>query len=613
MDGISGVVWIPSRASVDQSTWDRVATAFAHRGLDDRGTLLLPGVAWEHRPASSEDEMLWIAFDGDIHNKAALRRELTAKGHHFKSGTDAEVLLRLYEEDGEEMLHRLNGMFVLAIYDITKRKLFLARDRLGKKPLYYRFEDKRLLFSSDLKSILLHELVPREIDQTALDDYLTYQYVPHPRTIFKGISKLPPGHCAAWHGGNFSVTRYWNPDLNEETGRPYDDLCGELRELLTDAVRIRLRGEPPGAFLSGGVDSSIITGLAQSLSSQKIRTFSIGFPQQEYDETAYARQTAERFGTDHTELIVTPDIHGMIETMIEHCDEPFADSSLIPTLALCGLARKSVTLALSGDGGDELFAGYERYRAVQLGLWADRMPNFVRKFLAGTLQSLIPASTRQRSTLRRLRRFLEALGMEPMERYLQWIAIFNRQRRRGLYTDEFAAQIAGYDSLHFLDDAAANCNRRDFVTQISLVDLQTYLPCDGLTKVGTAAAALSLEVRSPLLDHRVVELAAKIPLQHKIHGRCGKHIFRDTFREFLLPETEKRRKMGFGVPIDAWFRGPLKNFVREILLDPQTLNRGYFRREYVERLLNDHFENRFDHAYRVWALLVLELWLRRWT
>jgi len=614
MYGISGVVWIPSRISVDQSAWDRVAASFAHRGLDDRGTLLLPGVALERRPTSNEEEMLWIAFDGEIHNKDALRRELIARGHRFKSDAATEVLLRLYEEEDGEMLHRLNGTFVLAIYDITKRKLFLARDRLGRKPLYYRIENKRLLFGSDLKSVLLHELVSREIDPIALDEYLTYQYVPHPRTIFKEISKLPPGHYATWCNGNFSVTKYWNPDLNGETDRPYDELREELRALLIDAVDIRLpAAEPPGAFLSGGVDSSIITGLTQKLCSSKVRTFSIGFPQQEYDETTYARQVAERFGTDHTELIVAPDIHGIIETIIEHCDEPFADSSLIPTLALCELARKSVAVALSGDGGDELFAGYERYRAVQLGLWADGVPNCVRKLLAGPMRSLIPASTRQRSTLRRLKRFLEALGMEPMERYLQWIAIFNRQRRRELYTDEFAEQISGHDSSHFLNDAMTSCSRRDFVTQISLVDLQTYLPCDCLTKVDIAATTHSLKVRSPLLDHRVVEFATKIPLKHKIHGRVGKHIFRDAFRDFLSPDIDKRQKMGFGVPIDVWFRGPLREFVREILLDSQTLNRRYFRREYVERLLNDHFENRFDHAYRIWSLVVLELWLRRWT
>ena len=488
----------------------------------------------------------------------------------------------------------------------------LTRDRLGKKPLYYRIENDRLLSGGELKSILLVESVPREIDPIALDDYLTYQYIPHPRTIFKGIAKLPPGHCATWKDGSFSVTKYWNPDLNEETDRPYDELREELRELLTDAVKIRLpNDEPVGAFLSGGVDSSIIAGLTQSLCSRKVRTFSIGFPQKEYDETTYARQTAEKFGTEHTELIVTPDIHRIIETIIDRCDEPFADSSLIPTLALCELARKSVTVALSGDGGDELFAGYERYRAVQLGQWTDGLPVFVRKFLAGPIRSLIPASTRQKTTLRRLKRFLETLNMEPMERYLQWIAIFNRERRRELYTDEFAEQISAHDSLRFLDEAAANCNRRDFVTQISLVDLQTYLPCDCLTKVDVAATTHSLDVHSPLLDHRVVKWATKIPLKYKIRRRLGKYIFRDAFRDFLPTGIDKRRKMGFGVPIDVWFRGPLKNFVQEILLDSQTLNRGFFRREAIERLLNDHFENRFDHAYRIWSLLVLELWLRR--
>ncbi len=627
MCGICGAVWTSSAIPVDATTLDRMTDALAHRGPDARGVFLQRNVALGHRrlsiidlseqarqPLANEDENLWLVFNGEIYNYEPLRKELLAKGHRFRSDTDSEVLVHLFEEEGEEMLRRLNGMFVLAIYDIPKRKLFLARDRLGKKPLFYRLENDRLLFGSELKSVLEVDSVSREINPIALDEYLTYQYVPHPKTIFRGISKLPPGHCATWKDGKFSISKYWNPDFNAETDKPYGELSEELRELLTDAVKIRLRSDVPlGVFLSGGIDSSIVAGLTQRLSTQKVKTFSIGFNQKEYDETAYARQAAEKSGTDHTEFIVTPDIHEIIETLVDHYDEPFSDSSAIPTLALCELTRQSVTVALSGDGGDELFAGYDRYKAVRLGGWADQLPSFVRKFLAGPIRNLIPASTRQKSTLRRLKRFLEALGMEPMERYLQWIAIFNRQRRRELYTDEFSERIAGTDSLHFLNDAATYCDKRDFVSRISLVDLQTYLPCDILTKVDIASMAHSLEVRAPLLDYRLVEFAAKIPLEHKIHGSYGKYIFRDAFRDLLPPKIETRRKMGFGVPIDVWFRGPLKKFVREILLDPQTLGRGFFRRDFVERLLNDHFENRFDHAYRIWSLLVFELWMRRWS
>ncbi len=627
MCGICGAAWTSDSPGIDPTTLDRMVDVLAHRGPDDRGTYIETGLALGHRrlsiidlsplarqPMISDDGTLRIVFNGEIYNFESLRKELVAKGHRFRSESDTEVLLHLYAEDGEKMLSKLNGMFSLAIDDTKTRRFFFARDRLGKKPFFYRLEKDRVLFASELKSILQVEGISREIDPTALDDYLTYQYVPHPKTIFRGINKLPPGHFAVWQDGRFSITKYWNPDFNlEDANRSYADWSEELRSLLTDAVQLRLRSDVPlGAFLSGGIDSSIITGLAQRLSTKKIRTFSIGFPQKHYDETAFARKASEKSGTDHTELIVTPDIHGILDKLVEHYDEPFADSSAIPTLVLSELTRRSVTVALSGDGGDELFAGYQRYQAVKLGERVDILPHCVRKFLAGPMRSLIPASTQQKSTPRRLKRFFEALGMEPMERYLQWIAIFNRQRRNELYSVELAQQIGDHDSVGFLEDAATFCSQRDVVSRTSLIDVQTYLPCDILTKVDVASMACSLEVRAPLLDYRLVEFAARIPVAHKIHGRTGKFIFRDTFRELLPPEIETRGKMGFGVPIDDWFRGPLKNFVREILLDRRTTERGLFRLETVGKLLDDHFSNRFDHAYRIWALLVLELWMRRW-
>ncbi|MDR2704783.1 MAG: asparagine synthase (glutamine-hydrolyzing) [Planctomycetaceae bacterium] len=627
MCGICGAVWGEPSKAINRTILDAMTDILRHRGPDDRGTFLQSGIALGHRrlaiidltpsglqPMPNEDETVWIVFNGEIYNFEQLRRELISRGHRFRSESDTEVLIHLYEEKHENLLQYLNGMFAMAIWDVRERKLFLARDRIGKKPLFYRNEPNRLIFASEMKSILTVNGIPRDIDPTALDDYLTYQYVPHPKTIFRGVSKLPPGHFAVWQDGRLTVQRYWNPDWNEEEERlTFEEWSEELRALVTDAVRIRLRSDVPvGAFLSGGIDSSITAGIMQQECSQQIRTFCIGFPQKEYDETTFARQASNLFGTKHQELIVTSDIEDILPKIIWHYDEPFADSSAIPTWSLCEMARREVTVALSGDGGDELFAGYDRYRAVRLGMFAEKIPPVLRTILTGPIRNLIPASTRQRSLLRRLKRFLEALGMEPLEQYLQWIAIFNRERRQKLYTAEFSEQIHDYDSLDFLRQAEQHCSRRDRVTRIALTDMQTYLPCDLMTKVDIASMAHALECRAPLLDYRIAEWSARLPIRYKIKGNCGKKILRETFRDLLPPDIEHRRKMGFGVPVDHWFRKPLREMVQDILLDSQTKQRGFFEPKFIKQLLNDHFANRFDHAYRIWSLFVFEHWIRRW-
>jgi asparagine synthase (glutamine-hydrolysing) len=630
MCGICGAVWNDAAKAVNQATLDAMTDLLWRRGPDDRGTFLqsgAEGIALGHRrlaiidltpsgrqPTSNEDETLKIVFNGEIYNFDVIKKELLAHGHRFRGESDTEVLVHLYEEERENMLCRLNGMFAIAIWDARKQTLFLARDRIGKKPLCYRQETGRLIFASELKSILAVNGVPRDIDPSALDDYLTYQYVPHPKTIFRGVAKLSPGHYAVWKDGQLTIKQYWNPDWNEEDSRLLpEEWAEELRALATDAVRIRMRSDVPiGAFLSGGIDSSITAGLMQRQSARQIRTFSIGFPQKEYDETEYARLASAKFGTKHQEFIVKPDIDVILPKLVYHYDEPFADSSAIPTWYLCEMTRREATVALSGDGGDELFAGYDRYRAVRLGMFAEKAPMFLRKFLAGPIRNLIPASTRQRSPMRRLKRFLEALSMEPLEQYLQWIAIFNRERRQKLYSPEFAEQLAGYDSLGFLRDAEQYSLRRDRATRVALIDMLTYLPCDLMTKVDIASMANSLECRAPLLDYRIAEWSAKLPIQYKIERNRGKKILRETFRDLLPPDIERRSKMGFGAPIDHWLRGTLRETARGVLLDSRTIQRGLFQRKFVEQLLNDHFANRFDHAYRIWSLFILELWMRRW-
>jgi len=636
MCGITGAVWSQPDKRIEQAILRRMVEVLAHRGPDGEGTYsadlriepgqqAMPGVALGHRrlaiidlaggrqPMANEDQSVWIVFNGEIYNFRELRRRLEANGHRFLTHSDTEAIVHLYEEEGADFAEHLNGMFAVAIWDARQRQLVLARDRLGEKPLVYRLEPGRLLFASELKSLLEAPGVPRELDPQAVDAYLTYQYVPHPRTIFRGIAKLPPGHVAVYRDGRLEVRPYWQPDFQAEELRPAEEDACELRELLTSSVEMRLESDVPlGAFLSGGIDSTIIVGLMQKLSRQPVRTFSIGFPVPEYDETRYAAIAARQFGTLHREFRVEPDAVAVLPKLVWHYDEPMADSSAVPTWYLSQVTREHVTVALTGDGGDELFAGYPRYQAVWLGSWFDRLPRIVRRVLAGRYWQKLPASPRQKSFRRRLRRFAEMLGKPPLQRYLEWIAIFGEARRVALYCPEFLASLPDADPLEFLETRAALCSERDPVTSASLTDLLTYLPCDLMTKVDVASMAHGLECRPPFLDHRVVELAARMPLARKFRAGRGKRILLETFADLLPVEIRHRSKMGFGVPLDHWFRGPLAGLTRDVLLDKTTLDRGIFRRETVAQLIEEHLAGRFDHAYRLWALLVLELWQRQW-
>jgi asparagine synthase (glutamine-hydrolysing) len=636
MCGITGAVWSRPDKRIEQEVLRRMVEVLAHRGPDGAGTyttelgaepgatgatgvalghrrLAIIDLAGGHQPMANEDQTVWIVFNGEIYNFRDLRRHLEGRGHRFQTRSDTETIIHLYEDEGLDFAARLNGMFALAIWDARRRQLVLARDRLGEKPLVYREEPGRLLFASELKSLLEVPGVPRELDPASLDAYLAYQYVPHPRTIFRGIAKLPPAHLAVYRGGKLEVRPYWQPDFQSEKPRPLREAAAELRELLTSSVGMRMESDVPlGAFLSGGIDSTIVVGLMQKLSRQPVRTFSIGFPVAEYDETRYAAEAARRFGTCHREFRVEPNAVEILPQLVWHYDEPFADSSAVPTWYLSRVTREHVTVALTGDGGDELFAGYPRYAAVWLGRHFDWLPRWLRAWLAGPFWRKLPSSPRQKSLLHRWRRFTEMLGKPPLERYLEWIAIFNAVRRGQLYAPEFLARLPEEDPLEFLAARAALCSRRDPVTAISLVDLTTYLPCDLMVKVDIASMAHGLECRPPFLDHRVVEWAAGLPLKWKFRFGRGKRILRKTFADLLPEAIQNRSKMGFGVPLDHWFRGPLAGLAREVLLDSKSLQRGLFRAEAVRNLIEEHVAGRFNHAYRLWALLVLELWQQRW-
>ncbi len=653
MCGITGAAWTASSAPLELAVLERMTQALVHRGPDDAGyyhsawlprgafpgagempapvdgqqptfpplsstsgaalgfrRLSIIDLAGGRQPLSNEDGTIWIAFNGEIYNYRELHAALVQRGHHFRTVSDTETIVHLYEELGRDCVSQLRGMFALAIWDDRRKSLFLARDRLGKKPLVYRCDAGQLLFASELKALLQVPGLPRILDVAALDEYLTYQYVPHPQCILEGFRKLPPAHWAVFQEGRLEVGRYWRPGFDgEDANSSNAPRHAPLRELLTDAVRLRLRSDVPlGAFLSGGIDSTIIAGLMQRLSSRPVKTFSIGFPVKQFDEREFARIAAAHLGTEHHELVVEPSALDILPRLAWHYDEPFADSSAIPTFYLAEMTRREVTVALSGDGGDELFAGYDRYQAVRFAQRIDRLPGCVRRVLGAPIWQSIPASGRQRSWRRRLKRLLGALNEPAERRYLKWICSFDAERRRNLYTDNLRRDLHAADSADFLLAAFQECPDRDFVTRTTCVDVLTYLPCDILTKVDLASMAHGLEVRCPFLDQEVVQAAARLPISSKMRGGRGKRILIETFSDLLPKPVQQRAKMGFGVPLDHWFRGELKGLVHDVLLDPSSLGRGLFRPAAVEQLVCEHMTGQWDHSYRLWALLVFELW-----
>ena len=635
MCGITGAIWTDPQLAIEAEVLARMTHVLRHRGPDDEGTHLgqylvrppyepLPGIALGFRrlsiidldtgaqPMSNEDGSILVVFNGEIYNFETLRNRLEGAGHQFKTLSDTETIVHLYEDEGIDCFRHLNGMFAIAIWDANRRRLVLGRDRLGQKPLVYRVDPGRMLFASELKSLLEVPGVPREVDPSAVDEYLTYQYVPHPNTILRGIQKLPPAHCAVYQDGELTVEPYWQPDFNHEEPMSEADAVDRLRELLDSSVKLRMRSDVPlGAFLSGGVDSSLIVALMCRHTDHKVKTFSIGFLIKEYDETRYARQVADHLGTDHHEFQVTPDCLEILPKLVWQYDEPFADSSAIPSWYVSQMTREHVTVALSGDGGDELFAGYPRYRAIWLADCLDRCWP-LKKLLGARCWQWLPSSTRQKSLLRRAKRFNSALAMPTQRRYLDWIGIFNESRRAEVYADEFLKALPNSDPFVFLHSAWSRAKGRDHISAASLADLATYLPCDLMTKMDIASMTHSLECRQPFLDYRVAELAVKMPSRYKFRRGSGKRILRKAFGDLLPREIWTRKKMGFGVPIDHWLRNELRELTQDVLLDDTARHRGYFRHDAVARLVEQHVSNAFDHSYRLWALLVLELWMREW-
>lgn len=625
MCGIAGAYWNANSKPIHPKVLDCMTDILQHRGPDGRGTYYRTfdngsGIALGHRrlaiidlasgqqPLPNEDETLWITFNGEIYNYQALRQSLESRGHRFRTDSDTETIVHLYEDFGPQCVEHLRGMFAFAIWDARQQLVFLARDRLGQKPLVYREDSGQLLFASEIKSIL-QVRASREVDQDALGQFLTLGYVAHPRSMFCGIKKLPPAHFAIFQHGRLRLERYWEPSLQHESRRSLGELCEMLRAELTEAVRLRLRSDVPiGAFLSGGVDSTTIVGLMQELLPHPAKTFTMGFSEEEYDETLHARQAASHLGTDHHELQVAAASASILPTLTWHFDEPFADSSAIPTFGLAAATRKQVKVALTGDGGDELFAGYPRYQTIQRISNFDRMPKIVRSLLANPVWQLLPGSDGKNGLIAKLRFRMGILRQSADARYINWVAYFRLAMRNELLSPEFQSQLNVHPEDAFLEILQAS--RRSAGTRAMHCDLQTYLPGDLLTKLDITSMAHGLECRSPFLDHHVVDRSLSIPFHYHVDPAYVKPVLTRTFSDLIPERLKRRRKMGFCVPLNAWFRGPLRSFAHDLLLSGPSSQRGYFRNGFIRSLLNQHMSGNWNHGDRIWNLICLEQWHR---
>jgi asparagine synthase (glutamine-hydrolysing) len=620
MCGIAGRWNFRSGAPVDEHAVRRMTELLAHRGPDADGVHVDGPLGLGHRrlaiidlspggrqPMTTADGRLWITYNGEIYNYRELRADLEGRGHRFRSQSDTEVILAAYREFGVGCLDHFRGMFAFALWDAGDRALFVARDRLGVKPLHYLVDHDGIAFASEPKAFLADPAFKPEPDLEAISHYLTYQYVPCPLSAFQGVRKLPPAHYLLVRDGKVSTERYWRLRYGDKRRLTEDEACEELRGRLREAVRLRLVSDVPlGAFLSGGIDSGTVVALMAEQTGAPVKTFSIGFEEKEYDELAYARLVAQRYGTDHHEVIVRPNAVEIFPKLVWHYNEPFADSSAIPTYYLAQVTRRHVTVALNGDAGDENFAGYDRYLA---GAMAARTPPALRAALAGAAR-LVPHAGRPRGVLARGKRFLEVLGEPPERRYLGWMSHFNGRLKADLCTREFLEAAGQVDSGVLLLRAFAASDAPDLVDATLDVDVNTYLPDDLLVKVDIATMAHSLEGRSPLLDHTLMEFCASLPSHMKLRGRVKKYILKRAVRDLLPAEIIERPKMGFGVPLDHWFRRDLREMAHDLLTGPRARARGYFRPQTVERLLAEHVRGARTWHYQLWNLLVLELWHR---
>ena len=617
MCGIAGIVNFDINREVDGAVIERMCEVIKHRGPDENGFYISGNVGFGmqrlsiidldtgRQPIHNEDRSVWIVYNGETYNYLELRDELIKKGHRFYTSSDTEVVVHLYEEFGMECVKRLRGMFAFAIWDERAKRLLVARDRIGIKPLHYMIDKDRIIFASEIKSILAAG-VKREIDPAGLDGYFTFNYVPAPYTIFKGIKKLLPGHILKMEGGKVSEEQYWDIDYTKKSSKGMDEIMEELLDILKESVRMRLRSDVPfGAFLSGGIDSSTVVALMSEIMDMPVKTFSIGFEEKDYNELDYARLVARRFDTDHHEFIVKPDFVDLLPRLVWHFDEPFGDVSAVPTYYVSKLAREHVTMVLSGDGGDELFAGYTRYPKERFTNYYSYLPRWFRKNIIRQILQNLPV--KDTFFKKRIERFLWRADLHPLERYKMAVGIFSEEMKE----DVFKYVIKDTQGLLF-DNYFNSDNTNTFIDRLLYTDLKTYLPDDILVKVDRMSMANSLESRVPILDHKFVEFAAALPDGYKLKGFTMKHIFKKTVSKFLPKEIIYRKKKGFGIPIAVWFRNELKNFAQDILFSNEFKQRGFFNQKSIESMFKMHQDGTRDFSEHLWTFLIFELWCREY-
>jgi asparagine synthase (glutamine-hydrolysing) len=624
--GICGIV-DSSGQPIDDVAVGRMVKALHHRGPEASRVFVpepraagRPSVALGHTrlkiidlsdtanpPLANEDGTVWVMLNGEIYNFRELRHELEAAGHRFRTDGDAEPIVHLYEEVGDRCVERLEGMFALALWDARSGRLLLARDRTGKKPLFYHRTPTFFAFGSEIKALLAHGRVPCDISTDALPELFLHGYVPNPRTLYAGILQVPPGHALTVDAGELRLRRYWDWTFPERPAAfETPAAVARLRELLTAAVKRRLLADVPiGAFLSGGLDSSIVVAIMTSLLGQPVKTFTIGFAgDARFDETAYARLVARRYGTVHTEFVVEPKAFDLLERLVEVYDGPFGDSSAIPTYLLSELTREHVTVALNGDGGDELFAGYLRFAA---GVFAARVPRAVFR-LGRAATAWLPAVGGPRHPLRRAGRFF-ADDVPWQERFSSWISFFHRDMHDLLLPD-LASETGPLDRLAYFRPYLEAIRGRSPLSQLLYLNVKTYLVDDLLVKMDRASMAHALETRSPFLDRELMEFVAALPDRAKLRGWTTKRLLREAFRQDLPAQTLRRSKMGFGVPLATWFRGDLKEPLRSLLLEPTARLRHYLNADHVRRLVERHLAGLENLEHPLWLLLTFEVWLR---
>jgi asparagine synthase (glutamine-hydrolysing) len=619
--GICGILYLDKKRKPEVSVLKKMCDCIYHRGPDDEGQIVkgyvglgmrrlsIIDLSTGNQPLSNEDSSVSVVFNGEIYNYRELRSYLEKKGHRFKTTSDTESIVHGYETYEEDICKKLNGMFGFAIWDNRQNKLLLARDRLGIKPFYYYVDEEKLVFASEIKAILQCPGIKKNIDLAALNNFLTFEYIPAPRSIFREIRKLEPGHWLSWQNGRIRIQKYWDLVPTQEL-QTESEVKEQLKVLVNDSVKLRLISDVPlGVFLSGGVDSSIIVSQMAKLMNKPVKTFSIGFKESSYNELKYARAVAQKYNTDHHEFTVEAKALELTETLIKHLDEPFGDFSIFPTYLVSKMARDYVKVTLSGDGGDELFAGYDTYRAHRFERqFYNRLPQVVKTHIFNNLEKSLSPTEKKKGIINIYKRFIQGTYLPETLYHARWMTFLHESERRKLFTMDVLDNITQNDPYDFIHKYSKAVESQDDITKTGYIDVKTYLVDNILVKVDRMSMATSLEVRVPYLDHRIVEFAFTIPPKLKMSRYNTKYIFKNTFWEDLPLEIRRRDKQGFSIPIKNWIRNELKPMMFDLLNENLIKQQGLFNHKTVSNLLLEHINGTENHSHKLWALMVFQKW-----